>query len=197
MRIWQNLKPCTTKGGREDFSNIRKRYKRFSANVLRMVECLEHMSPGTYVTLRSYYKKFDFYSTFLLAPPRLENGPPFVCSLQEGAGLVDLVGGKALQLAELELELNLPVPQGFVVTANSFNYYLDYNDFRRAIDTILCSIELVDPHSLTTASEKLIDLIMHGDIPSEISDGITTAWNDFFQRFAKRSSRRCSQQWCE
>ena len=85
-------------GIKEDFSAIRKRYESFSANVLGMVESLEKMAPGSHITLKSYYKKFDFYSKFLLAPPQLDCTPPFVCLLQEGAGKDSLVGGKASQL---------------------------------------------------------------------------------------------------
>ncbi len=170
-------------GLKEDFSRIRKRYDSFSANVLGMVECLEEMAPGSYVTLKSYYKKFDFYGKFLLAPPEIDCSPPFTCSLQDGTGQDDLVGGKASQLAILSTTLNLPTPDGFVITANSFNYFMEYNDFRRSVDEILCRIESVNPKSLEEASAKLINLIMAGDIPAEVSGGITASWNKFSSGF--------------
>ncbi len=170
-------------GTKEDFSSIRNRYKSFSANVLGMVESLEKMAPGSHVTLRSYYKKFDFYSTFLLAPPQLDAAPPFVCSVQEGAGREDLVGGKASQLAALASGLNLPVPAGFVITANSCNYFMAYNDLRRPVDTILSGIRSVNPHSLLEASARLVDLIEDAEIPAEITEEITAAWAGFSKPF--------------
>ncbi len=170
-------------GRKEDFSSIRSRYESFSANVLGMVESLEKMAPGSHVTLKSYYKKFDFYSKFLLAPPQLDSTPPFVCSLQEGAGREDLVGGKASQLATLGSELNLPVPEGFVITANSFNYFMEYNDFRRPVDDILRDIKSWEPHSLLQASASLMDLIAHGEIPSDISEKVALAWKSFAGKF--------------
>jgi len=170
-------------GVKEDFSSIRNRYVNLSANVLGMVESLEKMAPGSHVTLRSYYKKFDFYSNFLLAPPQLDCSFPFVCTLLEGAGKEPLVGGKASQLAELETELKLPVPQGFVITANSFNYFVEYNDLRRSIDSILCDINSTAPHSLVEASANLIDLIMHADIPPEIIKEVNLAWQEFSRAF--------------
>ena len=170
-------------GVKEDFSSIRNRYESFSANVLGMVESLEKMAPGSHVTLKSYYKKFDFYSKFLLAPPQLDATPPFVCSLQEGTAKEDLVGGKASQLATLDSELKLPIPAGFVITANSFNYFMEYNDLRRPVDEILSNITSESPHSLMRASVKLIDLFMHGDIPSEISEGVAAAWKSFANKF--------------
>ena len=170
-------------GVKEDFSCIRNRYASLSTNVLGMVESLEKMAPGSHVALKSYYKKFDFYSKFLLAPPQLDCAPPFVCSLQDGSGKDTLVGGKASQLAALGEKLNLPIPEGFVITANSFNYFMEYNDFRRSVDTILCTIEGAKPHSLVEASANLIDLIMHGDIPSEIIEEVTAAWGKFSDAF--------------
>jgi pyruvate,water dikinase len=170
-------------GRKEDLCCIRHRYERFSANVLGMVESLEKMAPGSHVTLKSYYKKFDFYGKFLLAPPQLHSTPPFVCSVQEGLDNEDLVGGKASQLAYLDVELKLPIPEGFVITANSFNYFLEYNDLRRSLDEIFCTIKSRKPQSLVDASEKLIDLIMSGDIPFEIRDEVTDAWKDFTDKF--------------
>ena len=170
-------------GIKEDFSSIRSRYESFSVKVLGMVESLEKMAPGSHVTLKSYYKKFDFYSKFLLAPPQLDSTPPFVCSLQEGAGREDLVGGKASQLAALGSELHLPVPEGFVITANSFNYFMEYNDLRRPVDDILRDIKSWEPHSLLQASARLVDLIEHGEIPSDISEQVAAAWKSFAGKF--------------
>jgi pyruvate, water dikinase len=170
-------------GIKEDFSSIRSRYQSLSANVLGMVECLEKMAPGSHVTLKSYYKKFDFYSTFLLAPPQLDSAPPFVCSLQQSADKEDLVGGKASQLAVLESKLKLPIPAGFVITVNSFNYFMEYNDLRRPVDAILCDTKSWDSHSLMESSAQLIDLIMDGDIPPAISEEVTAACQAFSKPF--------------
>ncbi|MEA3468269.1 MAG: PEP/pyruvate-binding domain-containing protein [Thermodesulfobacteriota bacterium] len=169
-------------GKKVDFSSIRNQYETFSASVLGMVESLESMSPGTYVTVRNYYKKFDFYSKFLLAPPQMDFGPPFVCPLQGVADKDSLVGGKAAQLAALSETFNLPIPEGFVITVNSFNYFITYNDLRRPIDAILSSIDIESPQNLVDASQKLTNLIMNGEIPSEICDAVSIAWNDFSQR---------------
>ncbi len=170
-------------GKKEDFSSIRNRYETFSASVLGMVECLEDMSPGTYVTVKSYYKKFDFYSKFLLASPQLDFGSPFSCPLQGAADKNTLVGGKAAQLAALSETFNLPIPEGFVITVNSFNYFLTYNDLRRDVDAVLRSIDIENPQNLVDASHKLTDLIMNGDIPSEISDAVSASWDSFSQGF--------------
>ncbi|MBV5346406.1 MAG: hypothetical protein JZU63_13295, partial [Rhodoferax sp.] len=65
-------------GKKEDFCRIAERYDALSTSVSGMVESLDRMAPGSFVTLREYFRKFDFYSRFLLAPPALRFGPPFV-----------------------------------------------------------------------------------------------------------------------
>ena len=166
-------------GKKEDFSNIRKRYEHFSTSVLGMVEKLEDMAPGYHTNLKAYYKKFDFYSTFLLAPPRLSCSPPFIYSLEECSANESLAGGKASQLAALATELKLPIPDGFVISANSFNYFMEENELREPVDTILRSIDYTDPHNLIDASNRLIALITESDIPIEITDALATAWKRF------------------
>ncbi len=171
-------------GIKEDLSKIRLRYERFSGNVLGMVESLEQMAPGAHVNLKSYYKKFDFYSKFLLAPPRLDDGPPFVCSLhEEEARRDDLAGGKASQLAILASELNLSIPRGFVITANCCNAFMAHNDLRGPVDEILCSIKGVEPQSLREASGRLVDLIMSSEVPAAVSEEIGAAWEAFSRSF--------------
>nr|WP_240191983.1 PEP/pyruvate-binding domain-containing protein [Desulforhopalus vacuolatus] len=141
------------------------------------------MTPGSHASLKSYYKKFDFYSTFLLAPPPLDTDPPYVCSLQEGVGREELVGGKASQLATLGSELNLDIPEGFVITVNSFNYFIEYNDLRKPVDDILCDIKSREPRSLEEASVRLSKLIKHAEIPPDISKKVTAAWKHFASGF--------------
>ena len=54
-------------GQREDFAGIRQRFTLFSEQVAGMIDSLDIMDPGNYTSLRSYHKKFDFYTRFLLA----------------------------------------------------------------------------------------------------------------------------------
>lgn len=172
------------RGIKEDFCRIRKRYSSFSENVRGMVESLEEMAPGSHIDLKAYYKKFDFYSRFLLEPPPMDVNPPFVYSLPECSGKDAIAGGKASQLATLSTELSLPVPEGFVISASSFNYFIEYNNLRKQIDSILCSIDPSNSQRLLDASAELIKLIMCSTVPSEISEDVLLAGNRYFSETA-------------
>ncbi len=163
-------------GKKEDFCRIAERYDALSTSVSGMVESLDRMAPGSFVTLREYFRKFDFYSRFLLAPPALRFGPPFVLNLSDALINQELSGGKCAHLAELARALHLPVPAGFVITVNSFYYLLEYNDLRNPVNALLTQIDLTLPETLARCSEELMGLINHAEIPPDIQEAIVSAY---------------------
>jgi len=173
--LMADLEDLYYQGKKEDFCRIAARYDALSASIGGMVESLERMAPGSFVTLREYFRKFDFYGRFLLAPPILRFGPPFVLTLTDTAARPDLVGAKSATLAEVATTLRLPVPSGFVITVNSFQYLLEYNDLRGRINELLAQIDLAIPDTLVQISKKLTGLIKDADIPPDIHDAIFSA----------------------
>ncbi len=193
--LMADLESLYYQGEKEDFCRIARRYQDLSTSVGGMVENLERMAPGSFVTLREYFRKFDFYNMLLLAPPILRFGPPFVLPLDDGNALpLDLVGAKSAHLAELANTLRLPVPRGFVITVNSLNYLLEYNDLRSRINELLTCIDLAEPDSLKNISGSLRDLLTKADVPPDIDDAILEASTRTFSagsddiRLAVRSS---------
>lgn len=166
-------------GQREDFAAIRSRFSIFSEQVAGMIESLDVMDPGTHSALKSYHKKFDFYTRFLLAPPKLEFGPPFVHSLSEISPDSPLLGNKAKHLATLQNELGVPVPRGFAVTTSGCHYFIEYNGLRGRIDDLLIELNIHSPHSLNRISERLINLVLHAEIPSDIEKAMLAAYDSW------------------
>ncbi len=163
-------------GKKEDFCRIAIRYEALSTSVGGMVASLERMAPGSFVTLREYYRKFDFYGKLLLAPPSLHCCPPFVLALAETPCPPELVGGKSSSLSELANGVHLPVPPGFVITVNSFQYLLEYNDLRSRIAPLLATLDLTVPESLERISQELMHLILGAEIPPAIDEAILNAY---------------------
>ncbi len=173
--LMAELEELYYQGKKEDFCRIAARYDALSASVGNMVESLERMAPGSFVTLPEYFRKFDFYSRFLLAPPALRFGPPFVLGLTDPTVNPDLAGAKGATLADLADILHLPVPPGFVITVNSFHYLLEYNDLRKTINTLLTRIDLTLPDTLAQISRDLTTLIINAEIPPDIHEAIMAA----------------------
>jgi pyruvate,water dikinase len=163
-------------GKREDFAAILKQYDEFSSAVAGMINSLEQLNPTDAVTLHQYYKKFDFYIRFLLAPPEQFSIPPFVVYFDTTPEPAQ-TGNKAYNLAVLKNELHAPVPEGFSITTNAFFKLIDHNDFREAINNLLAAIDIEDQQSLLHGSGQLMGLIRSAEIPPDISMDIVNAYD--------------------
>lgn len=156
-----------------DFKVIEDKYDEFSGCVSGIVEELAKMCPTRYLDLKDYFKKFNFYVRFMLAPQEFNFSPPFTIPLNDisSDGLA-LVGGKALNLAIIGKKLQLPIPKGFVITTNAFYYFIEFNDLRKSIDEILVKLDIASTASLDAASQELIELIMDAQIPPDIEEAV-------------------------
>lgn len=189
-----DLESLYYQGTKEDFSKISLKYDALAKNVADMVSNLDRMSPGSYVDLAAYFRKFDFYSRYFLAPPDLNFGEPFVLALTDSTITTELAGSKTTTLVELSNDLNLSIPKGFVISTNSFSYLLEYNNLRPAINSLLAEIDLQSSTELSAISRKLKALIEHSEVPSDIEHAILKAQEETLkhcsagQLFAVRSS---------
>ena len=180
---------------KSDFQTVVKTYEQFAHSVLQMVEELLKMSPGSYWSLKSYFKKFDFYIRFMLAPPEFEFSPPFTIAFDKISSFNEAIAGKkAFSLSCLNKGLDLPAPDGFVITTNAFNFFLEANDLRDPINEKLARLDISDPSSLELTSRKIEHLILNAIIPEDIEDALTNAIHSLAQsheinfRVALRSS---------
>ena len=163
---------------REDLCRMRKRFSLFSDQVYGMVTSLEIMAPGEYVSLKDYHKKFDFYVRFLLAPPAIDFGPPFVLSLDEIEPESKNIGNKAKNLSILKSELHLPIPSGFAVTTNAFHYLVEYNNLRTRLDDLLSELNIESSHSMNWISGQLMERIRNAEVPPDIEQAILASYEE-------------------
>lgn len=174
--LMADLEVLYYQGIKEDLCRIGHRYNDLADSVNGMITCLERMAPGSFVTLREYYRKFDFYGRFLLASPTVRFGPPFALPLDAAAAQKpEMVGAKTANLAAIAADLQLPIPAGFVITVNSFNYLLEYNDLRGAINALLARIDPAAPDSLADISSQLTALITAAEVPPAVHEAIVAA----------------------
>lgn len=80
----------------------------------------------------------------------------------------ELVGGKGANLAEIS-RAGFPVPDGFVVTVEAYDLFLQENDLIQKIYGILGSLDVNDPAQLEQASRKIQKIILISKIPDEVA----------------------------
>jgi pyruvate,water dikinase len=79
-------------------------------------------------------------------------------------------GGKAWHLRRM-LELNLPVPDGFVITSEAFETFLERNALRRPIDALLNAWGATNAES-NVAVIRIQALIAEAVIPTEVMESL-------------------------
>jgi pyruvate,water dikinase len=148
---------------------------RLSEAVKVMTGQLVEMNPTRYMDLPEYFRKIDFYVRMALELDQPDVGPPYILSLEDAASLPGLAGGKAANLGRAQREGGVPVPPGFVVTANAFNYFIEFNELRDDIERCLREMVLGDRDLLVRLTGEMQEMILAAEVPEEIARGIRFA----------------------
>ena len=90
---------------------------------------------------------------------------------------VKLLGGKGLHLAEM-MRGGFPVPEAFFITTDAFVRFLEFNNIRARISTILRQIIYEDPNSVKNAANEIRNLIVKGEIPNSVKQAIVNAYDE-------------------
>jgi len=96
-------------------------------------------------------------------------------------GDVGIAGGKGANLGELT-QAGIPVPPGFVVTAETYNKFMNDTGISDNIMNILSGIDINNTKKLQSSAEKIKKIIIETPIPEDISALIIEAYNALCQK---------------
>jgi pyruvate, water dikinase len=88
---------------------------------------------------------------------------------------VELVGGKNASLGEMIQNLsnlNINIPDGFIITANGFDKFINNNNLNKKINSIIKSINVDNTIELKNKSEQIKKLIINSQFPKELKNNI-------------------------
>jgi len=86
-------------------------------------------------------------------------------------------GGKGANLAEI-YNLKIPVPPGFVVTAQSYDYFIKKAGLQKKISEILSKINYEDTKQLDESTKQIRELIENAKFPEEMQEEILESYNN-------------------
>lgn len=89
---------------------------------------------------------------------------------------IKYAGGKGASLGEM-FNNKFPVPPGFVITAQAFDYFMTKKGLKEKIYDIISRIDLEDTEELTDASKKIRKIIENEEMPAELRKEILEAYN--------------------
>ena len=94
---------------------------------------------------------------------------------------IGIAGGKGANLGELT-QAGIPVPPGFVVTAQAYEYFMEEAGINDKVMSILDEIDINDTKALQAAAEEIKKIIIDSPIPNDLIMFIKEYYNELCQR---------------
>ena len=94
---------------------------------------------------------------------------------------IGIAGGKGANLGELT-QAGIPVPPGFVVTAETYEKFMEDSGINDRVLDILDQIDINDTKALQSAAEEIKSIIIETPIPDDMVMFIKEAYNQLCQR---------------
>lgn len=88
---------------------------------------------------------------------------------------VPIAGGKGASLAEMYMH-KFPIPPGFVITAQAYQYFIERSGLSHQMKNILDNLNVDDTKALNNASEKIRAMISNAEMPKDLADAIVDAY---------------------
>ncbi len=98
------------------------------------------------------------------------------------------VGGKGANLGEM-FSAGLPVPNGFIVTAQAYFDFLDHTGLKAKIAEALEGLNVEDSKDLQARAEKVQSLIKKADFPQDLANEITKNYHKLSEEGQKEKGR--------
>ena len=92
---------------------------------------------------------------------------------------VPKVGGKGASLGEMYSKLTkkgVAVPNGFAVTAEAYEYFIDSTGVKKEIKKILRDLNTRDIHNLQARGQAVRQAILAADFPQDLAAQIVLAY---------------------
>ncbi len=168
-----------------DMSYVRSTCETVVESVHNIIEHLNKLSNGKYSALYDAFEKINSDIEGALAKKAEIPVTPFTIPFEQVTkDMVNSVGGKNANLGEVKNRVNLPVPEGFCISAYAFKKFMDYDKLRDEIT--LSSVDIGDVEGLNRISKKVRDLIMKAHIPPDLERSISNAYLELSKKIAHR-----------
>lgn len=92
-----------------------------------------------------------------------------------------LAGGKGANLGEL-VHAGIPVPPGFVVSANAYRRFIKETGLLDKINSMLADVDVSDVKELEKVSEEIKKLIIETPMPKDMEEEIRKAYRELAKR---------------
>jgi len=169
------------------FSFIRSRMARVAVQVYAIIRHLDGLAPGRYTKL---------FDAFQGIRSNMQAALPSVTKHVEGrmaASLAEIdrndseeCGGKMAHLGELKNNMNLLVPDGFVLTTAACAKFLETDGLREEIGRLIQTAAAESPSELQILSSAIAQLIMETPVPDDVVHALKREYSALTGRLKRR-----------
>jgi len=99
-----------------------------------------------------------------------------------------LVGGKNANLGEMYNKLadvGVPVPNGFAVTAEGYDYFIKFNNLEEKIHNVLKGLDTHNIEDLHKRGEEIRNLIKSGEFPEDLKNEILNGFQKLKEEYGE------------
>lgn len=89
---------------------------------------------------------------------------------------VSVAGGKGASLSEM-YNNKFPIPPGFVVTAQAYEYFIEKTEIRKKINQLLDGLDVNETEKLNESSKKVREIIENTPFPKELEDAVIEGYD--------------------
>ncbi|MBL7178094.1 MAG: pyruvate, water dikinase [Desulfobacteraceae bacterium] len=152
---------------------VRSNCTTISINVLQIVKHLNELAPGKYEALYTRFNEIQEEINPFIFPKSTPKENPLVMPLHEvDKDLADQVGSKIANLGEIKNRIRIKVPNGFVVTAEGYHRFIEYNDLQSEIDRLIQATNIERLDQLYSLSASIQQLIIRAHLPQNLEQAI-------------------------
>jgi pyruvate,water dikinase len=164
-----------------DRTYVNRRVLRAIADIHAMIESIMVISGGRYPVLRAMFEEIVFSLTKLLEGTG--EGIPLVWVKDLTAvdrNQTDLAGGKAANLGEIRNVLDLPTPEGFVVTTEGFRLLLEKGGLKSWLQDK--DLEILASQDVEEISRSIQEQFLKIHVPTSLKEAILGAYDRLIQK---------------
>ncbi len=144
-----------------------------STNVWQIIKHLTELAPEKYEKLHERFKEIQKkIDPFILHRSLLKPGPLVLPLETVDKDLTDQVGSKIANLGEIRNRIHLKVPNGFVITAQAYQRFMEHNDLQPEIDRRIQATDVERLDQLYSLSAAIQQLIIESPLPEDLAAAI-------------------------
>lgn len=156
---------------------IKRNYESLFEHVLGLANTLNTLSVGRFKGLPDVCRAIDAEVAASVIPRPISTSGEMILPLEcVRPDMLGIAGAKAVNLAVMKNMLNLPVPDGFIITAAASRRFLEASSLMNTIRQQLAQISPDDLAGLEAGSAMIRQMVFDTEVPPEIATALIEAY---------------------